>query len=81
MNLDSYIENDFKESWIYPPFSAHLAEDGKIYARGAQDMKSIGMQYLEAVRKLKANGTRLKRTLHISFVPGELWKYITTYFL
>lgn len=44
--------------------------DGTIYARGIQDMKSVGIQYLEAVRALKAAGVRLKRTLHLSFVPG-----------
>lgn len=33
-------------------------------------MKSVGIQYLEAIRRLKANGVALKRTIHISFVPG-----------
>ncbi|CAG4972095.1 unnamed protein product [Parnassius apollo] len=61
----------FENSWTYPPFSAHIDEDGKIYARGSQDMKCVGIQYLEAVRKLKQAKVELKRTLHVSFVPDE----------
>lgn len=61
----------FENSWTYPPFSGHITEDGKIYARGSQDMKCVGVQYLEAIRKLKQAGIRLKRTLHVSFVPDE----------
>lgn len=34
-------------------------------------MKSIAIQYIEAIRRLKANGIRLRRTIHMSFVPGE----------
>ncbi|CAK1601217.1 unnamed protein product [Parnassius mnemosyne] len=61
----------FENSWTYPPFSAHIDEDGKIYARGSQDMKCVGIQYLEAIRKLKQAEVQLKRTLHVSFVPDE----------
>ncbi|XP_043474394.1 aminoacylase-1-like [Leptopilina heterotoma] len=61
----------FPELWTYPPFSAHVDEKGNIYARGSQDMKCINIQYLEAIRRLKLNGIRLKRTVHISFVPDE----------
>lgn len=34
-------------------------------------MKSIGIQYLEAIRKLMQDGVTLKRTIHVSFVPGD----------
>ncbi|KAL8587112.1 hypothetical protein ACOMHN_026080 [Nucella lapillus] len=34
----------FAEHWKYPPFSAHKDEQGNIYARGAQDMKCVGIQ-------------------------------------
>lgn len=42
-------------------------------------MKCVGIQYIEAVRRLKQNGVRLCRTLHLSFVPGNvrsssIWK-------
>ncbi|KAJ8952139.1 hypothetical protein NQ318_018475 [Aromia moschata] len=60
----------FEEKWTYGPFSAHVDDKENIYARGTQDMKSVGIQYLEAVRRLKQQGIKLRRTVHISFVPG-----------
>lgn len=44
---------------------------GDIYARGAQDMKCVGIMYMEAIRRLKLRGDRLQRTVHLSFVPDE----------
>ncbi|XP_031829899.1 aminoacylase-1 [Nomia melanderi] len=61
----------FEDKWTYPPFSAHMDEEGNIYARGSQDMKCVGIQYLEAIRRMKLAGQRFKRTIHISFVPDE----------
>lgn len=46
-------------------------EEGNIFARGTQDMKCVGMQYLEAIRNLKAEGFQPTRTIHLSFVPDE----------
>ncbi|XP_028162367.1 aminoacylase-1-like isoform X4 [Ostrinia furnacalis] len=60
----------YEEHWTHPPFEAVISEDGFIYARGTQDMKGVGMMHLEAVRALKNNGVRLKRTVHVSFVPA-----------
>lgn len=42
--VDKIQASDFQEHWKYDPFSAHKDEDGNIFARGAQDMKSIGIQ-------------------------------------
>ncbi|XP_063227654.1 aminoacylase-1-like [Bacillus rossius redtenbacheri] len=61
----------FAEKWTRDPFGAEKDENGNIFARGSQDMKCVGIQYLEAVRRLKAAGAKLCRTLHISFVPDE----------
>lgn len=61
----------YEELWTHPPFGADMDEAGRIFARGAQDMKSVGMQYLGAINVLKSRGIRLKRTIHISFVPGK----------
>uniref|UniRef100_A0A5S6QW05 N-acyl-aliphatic-L-amino acid amidohydrolase n=1 Tax=Trichuris muris TaxID=70415 RepID=A0A5S6QW05_TRIMR len=61
----------FPELWKFDPFAGTMDDDGKIYGRGTQDMKSVGMQYLEAVHRLKLNGTRLMRTIHVCFVPDE----------
>jgi len=61
------------DKWYYhtPPFAAEKDEKGNIYARGTQDMKCVTIQYLEAIRRLKASGVKLKRTIHLSFVPDE----------
>ena len=34
-------------------------------------MKCVGIQYLESIRRLKLDGKKFKRTIHISFVPDE----------
>ncbi|XP_041990883.1 aminoacylase-1-like isoform X1 [Salvia splendens] len=58
--------------WNHPPFDAHLdPSTGHIYARGSQDMKCVGIQYLEAIRKLQASGFRPLRTVYLTFVPDE----------
>ncbi|XP_030380038.1 aminoacylase-1-like [Scaptodrosophila lebanonensis] len=61
----------FPEKWTHPPFGADIDTEGRIFARGAQDMKCVGMQYLAAIRELKSSGVKLKRTIHISFVADE----------
>ncbi|XP_016977914.1 aminoacylase-1B-like [Drosophila rhopaloa] len=61
----------FPENWTHPPFGADIDEEGRIFARGTQDMKCVGMQYLAAIRALKRSGARFKRTIHISFVADE----------
>ncbi|XP_065088295.1 aminoacylase-1-like [Ochlerotatus camptorhynchus] len=61
----------YPEKWTIPPFSAHIDEQGRIYARGSQDMKCVGIQFLGVIRALKLEGRRLKRTLHVVFVPDE----------
>ncbi|XP_058978503.1 aminoacylase-1B-like [Musca domestica] len=61
----------FPDSWKHSPFGAEMDEEGRIFARGAQDMKCVGMQYLGALRKLKERGVQFKRTIHVSFVADE----------
>ncbi|KAF7259640.1 hypothetical protein EG68_02633 [Paragonimus skrjabini miyazakii] len=69
-HMDVVPVNETK--WSHPPFGAEMSSDGKIYARGTQDMKCVGIQQLEAVRRLKARGiTQLRRTVYLSFVPDE----------
>lgn len=36
-----------------------------------QDMKCVGTQYLEAIRKLKDSGFEPTRTIYLSYVPDE----------
>ncbi|KAK6174932.1 hypothetical protein SNE40_013488 [Patella caerulea] len=60
----------FPEHWRVDPFSAEKI-DGNIYARGSQDMKCVGIQYIEAIRRLKKEGRKFQRTIHIMFGPDE----------
>ncbi|XP_025162119.1 aminoacylase-1A [Harpegnathos saltator] len=71
LNNHMDVVTTYPDKWLYPPFSAHMDEDGNIYARGSQDMKSVGMQYLEAIHRFKLNGKRFSRTVYISFMPEE----------
>lgn len=66
----------YEKLWKHPPFGAEIDENGKIFARGAQDMKSVGMQYLGAIKALKDRGVQLKRTFHVIFVPGKFHQVI-----
>ncbi|ERM97857.1 hypothetical protein AMTR_s00351p00009890 [Amborella trichopoda] len=59
------------QKWVHPPLSAHIDHNGDIYARGSQDMKCVGLQYLEAIKRLKINGFEPVRTVYLSFVPDE----------
>ncbi|XP_018817132.1 aminoacylase-1-like [Juglans regia] len=68
-HLDSVPAESSK--WTHPPFSAVRSPDGKIFARGAQDDKCIGVQYLEAIRNLKEKNFAPVRTVHVSYVPDE----------
>lgn len=62
----------FEEYWKHAPFGAEIDANGNIYARGAQDMKPVGMQYLGAIRALKRKGIKqLKRTIYLTYVPDE----------
>ncbi|XP_074286327.1 uncharacterized protein LOC141611638 isoform X2 [Silene latifolia] len=77
-NLPSVLLNSHTDvvpveshKWSYPPFQAHIDSHGNIFARGSQDMKCVGMQYLEAIRNLKSTGFEPIRTIYLSYVPDE----------
>jgi len=77
-NLPSLLLNShtdvvpvYPEHWKHDAFGAVKDDNGDIYARGTQDMKSVGIQYLEAIRRLKKSGKQCKRTVHLTFVPDE----------
>ena len=59
------------EFWEMDPFAAVKDENGRIYGRGAQDMKSVCIQYLVAIARLRQAGFVPKRTVYLSFVPDE----------
>ena len=55
----------------YDPFSGTLTEDGYIYGRGAQDMKSHMIALLEAVEYHLAAGKTFDRDLYLCFGHDE----------
>ncbi|KAG9456644.1 hypothetical protein H6P81_001152 [Aristolochia fimbriata] len=71
LNSHTDVVTTEDHKWIHPPFLAHINSEGNIFARGSQDMKCVGMQYLEAIRRLKKAGFEPTRTVYLSFVPDE----------
>jgi aminoacylase len=57
--------------WECDPFAAVMRDNGDIVARGSQDMKCVGMAYLEAIRNLKETGFTPKQSIHCIFTPDE----------
>ncbi|KAK5986962.1 hypothetical protein GCK32_002811 [Trichostrongylus colubriformis] len=61
-----------EDQWKYDPYSAYKDENGDIYGRGAQDMKCVGSQYFEAIRRHFQRGQKQwLRTIHIVWGPDE----------
>lgn len=71
LNSHMDVVGVYDEYWTHKPFDADIDEDGRILARGAQDMKCVGMQYLSAIKRLKEKEITLRRTIHVVYVPGE----------
>lgn len=71
LNSHTDVVPVFPEHWKYDAFSAFKDAEGNIFARGSQDMKCVTIQYIEAIRRLKAEGLKLTRTVHLMFVPDE----------
>ncbi|PXF40602.1 Aminoacylase-1 [Gracilariopsis chorda] len=74
LNSHTDVVPSEEAKWQWPPYSAKTVfRDGelRIYARGSQDMKSVGLQYLEALAELAQKNWIPKRTIHVSFVPDE----------
>ncbi|XP_008336474.1 aminoacylase-1-like, partial [Cynoglossus semilaevis] len=69
LNSHTDVVPVFQEHWKYDAFSAFRDAEGNIYARGSQDMKCVTIQYIQAVRRLKEEGRKLMRTVHLTFVP------------
>jgi len=61
-----------QEHWHVDPWAA-VEREGRIYGRGAQDMKCVVASYILALRRLlaKSSGAPFRRTLHLTFVPDE----------
>jgi aminoacylase len=59
------------DAWTKRAWGHWDRDAGRIYGRGTQDMKSVCMQYLEAVRHLSAAGFAPTRSVYLTFVPDE----------
>ncbi|KAF9582741.1 adenylate cyclase, partial [Lunasporangiospora selenospora] len=66
LNSHTDVVPVFIEKWTQDPFAANKV-DGFIYARGSQDMKCVGISYLEVIRRFKAAGKKPLRTIHLSW--------------
>jgi len=71
LNSHTDVVPVFEEHWHCDAFSAYKDEKGNIYGRGTQDMKSVGIQYMEAMRRIIKEGKMFLRTIHVMFVPDE----------
>lgn len=56
--------------WTMDAF-AGIVENGRIYGRGTQDMKSVTIQYFQALGNLLQRGWKPDRTILVSVVPDE----------
>lgn len=58
------------EEWTYHPHGGEIV-DGRVWGRGAVDMKNAVAMYLAAVAELAARGRRPKRDIVLAFVADE----------
>ncbi|MEQ8329821.1 MAG: ArgE/DapE family deacylase [Longimicrobiales bacterium] len=57
-------------AWTYPPYEGIVA-DGRLYGRGALDLKGPLVAALYAVRAVREAGVRLAGPVHVQSVVGE----------
>ncbi len=60
---------EFRE-WTFPPFSGAVSE-GRIYGRGAIDMKGVAFALLETADTLLSAGFMPERDIYLAFGPDE----------
>lgn len=70
-DINYYLFIPFQSGWSYNPFSGYIDENGDIYGRGTQDMKSVSIQYYTALCRLKANNVTFLRNVYMTLMPGE----------
>lgn len=68
-HIDTVTAGD-ESRWSHPPFGAEVV-DGRLYGRGAADMKGGLVAILGAVRALRTAGVHLKGTVQVQSVIGE----------
>ncbi|KPI92795.1 PREDICTED: aminoacylase-1-like [Papilio xuthus] len=63
------VPADMREGWTYPPFSAHIDDNGDIYGRGTQE-KSVTMQQYEAIMRMRKQSAAL-RDVYMILTPDK----------
>jgi len=72
LNSHTDVVPVYEDKWKHDPFAAVKEANGDIYARGTQDMKSVGIQHIEAIYRLKVEQKMtFKRTIHLCFIADE----------
>lgn len=64
------VEPEAAANWTYPPYSGAI-EDGQVWGRGALDVKTGVILWLEAVEALLEEGVAPRRTIYLSFGHDE----------
>ena len=64
------VPADNVDQWDYPPFEGRVQNE-RIYGRGAQDCKGLGVVQYAALRELKQRRMQPARTIHCIMVPDE----------
>jgi aminoacylase len=64
------VPADNAAQWDFPPFEGSV-HDERIYGRGTQDCKGLGVAHYAALRELKQRGIQPARTIHLIMVPDE----------
>ena len=65
----SYLWSDFDMKYTFWNIRTFKEDNGDIFARGTQDMKSVGIQHIEAIYRLKVlQKKKFKRTIHMWWV-------------
>jgi Peptidase family M20/M25/M40 len=62
------------EDWQddFPPFAGKIcSRTSRLYGRGTQDMKSVGMQYMQAMAYLRRMHYKPQRSIYLTHVPDE----------
>lgn len=76
MDVVTAAQDSEEDGWMLgAPFSGKIVPMSSsvdaIVARGSQDMKSVGMAYLEGLRKLSPQKSKMQRNLALIFTPDE----------
>ena len=76
MFWSSYLLSDFDLEYTFWNILTFKEDNGDIFARGTQDMKSVGIQHIEAIYRLKVlQKKKFKRTIHMWWVKDTIYLF------